>query len=139
MSQLSIKTTTLFGIHDFRRLLLIPAKSQIIFKKRKKGIFSYPLIWDSSCVSSIKTIVLYQIQHDQQNQTEEHKQPNEEEVPKRCQTLFVKEANSLHGIKIASETPAIPSNTAPTLKVRRIFIMVIIHHISDNFTNSTGQ
>ena len=76
-------------------------------------------------MSSIKTIILFQ--RDQQNQTDEQKQPSEGPVPKRYQTLFVNGAETLLVIQFASETPAIPSNTAPTLKVRRIFIMVIIH------------
>ena len=81
------------------------------------------------------------LQRDQQNQTDELKQPSEGRVPKRSQTLFVKEADAdtLPGIQIASETPAIPSNTAPTPKVCRKFIMAFINHISDNFTDSTRQ
>ena len=79
---------------------------------------------------------MYQIQREQQNQTEEHKQPSDGQVPKRSQTLFVKEVDTVPVIQISSE---IPSNIAPTPKVCYIFIMAIIHHISDNFTNSTKQ
>ena len=54
---------------------------------------------------------MYKIQRDQQNQTDEHKQPSEGRVPKRSQTLFVKEADTLPGILISKEIPA------PTPKV----------------------
>ena len=57
---------------------------------------------------------MYQIQREQQNQTEEHKQPSDGQVPKRSQTLFVKEVDTVPVIQIPSE---IPSNIAPTPKV----------------------
>ena len=65
------------------------------------------------------------MQSDQQEQGHEHEQPSEGQLPKRSQTLcFVKEVDTLPGLQIASETPAMPSNIATTPRVCR----TPIHH-----------